>query len=454
MGDGRTVAGAATGASAVTRPGSALGAQPFSAFRRPELQGSFQTAALLIVVSAMVVALGRLRRQAGLNDLALACALGLVAASALLFAVVPALAPLAASTFAAWLQLIGFSVACTAFGAVAIVPTRPAERIHRVQLSLAAGVAGAVAATIILSWALRAYPPAGPEAAATGAQAHADPARLGLGVLAAVTDVAAAAAYAGRSGRTGDSLYRWLAGAAVLAAAAQISYLVSPSLSGRVIWAGDGFRLCFYVAALGGLMRDVRSYWMALPEAMVTVERRRIARDLHDGLAQELAYLSRNLDALGGLVEEETLSRLRRATQRARLESRLAVSRLAALDGAGAGAELAYAASEAAKRFGVGLELQLLPGIRLPATRSDALVHIACEAVTNAARHSGAGQVSLSLQREGSRMRLRVCDHGAGFDPAADGFGLRSMRERARAVGGELKISSRPGHGTEVEAVL
>jgi signal transduction histidine kinase len=116
---------------------------------------------------------------------------------------------------------------------------------------------------------------------------------------------------------------------------------------------------------------------------------------------------------------------------------------------------LAEAAAATAERLHLALELDLVPGIRISAAREAALVRIACEAVANAARHSGAGQARLELERDGPRLRLRVSDQGRGFDTAsASGFGLVSMRERARSVGGELRISSAPSGGSVVEAVL
>jgi signal transduction histidine kinase len=83
-------------------------------------------------------------------------------------------------------------------------------------------------------------------------------------------------------------------------------------------------------------------------------------------------------------------------------------------------------------------------------------VRIACEAVTNAARHSGAGRVDLRLERRGSGVRLWVSDQGHGFDPAdpGGGFGLTSMRARANSVGAELIVSSSPGQGSQVEVTL
>lgn len=81
---------------------------------------------------------------------------------------------------------------------------------------------------------------------------------------------------------------------------------------------------------------------------------------------------------------------------------------------------------------------------------------IACEALTNVARHSGSRKVSLVLRRDDGRVRMRVRDCGQGFDTAAcgGGFGLTSMRDRARSVGGQLHISSEPGGGSQVEATL
>ena len=83
-------------------------------------------------------------------------------------------------------------------------------------------------------------------------------------------------------------------------------------------------------------------------------------------------------------------------------------------------------------------------------------MRIACEAVANAARHSGADRVDLGLERDGPGVRLWVSDKGHGFDTAdpGGGFGLSSMRERAHSVGAELVVSSVPGRGSQVEVAL
>ncbi len=78
------------------------------------------------------------------------------------------------------------------------------------------------------------------------------------------------------------------------------------------------------------------------------------------------------------------------------------------------------------------------------------------EALHNALRHSGASEVSVTLSRARGRVVLEVADDGAGFDPglAVPGLGLASMRERAAAVGGKLRVSSAPGAGTRVRLTV
>ena len=215
----------------------------------------------------------------------------------------------------------------------------------------------------------------------------------------------------------------------------------------QFLYGGDAFRCSFYVVLLIGSMREIWSYWRALSQAAVLEERQRIACELHDGVAQELAYLARNLESLDGEADEDGLDRLRRAVERARLESRRVISAAAAPSGQPFEVALAEAATEIAERYHVELDLDLTCDIRLPAPRRDAFVRIACEAVANAARHSGADRVDLGLERDGSGVRLWVSDKGHGFDPAdpGGGFGLTSMRERAHSVGAELVVSSVPG---------
>ena len=110
-------------------------------------------------------------------------------------------------------------------------------------------------------------------------------------------------------------------------------------------------------------------------------------------------------------------------------------------------------------RVGATVALALDPGVHVDSDVREALVRIAREAVTNAARHGNAGLVRVELEN-GAGIKLRIVDDGRGFDAVTmrrrrgGGFGLVSMSERARAVGAVLTVDSRRGVGTTVEVEL
>lgn len=123
---------------------------------------------------------------------------------------------------------------------------------------------------------------------------------------------------------------------------------------------------------------------------------------------------------------------------------------------------IAQAVDEVAVRGPLTLELDFSSRIRsLPARadalmrRANALIRIVREAAANAARHRGAARVSPSLQGQGWDVRLRVSDNGSGFATGAQpyGFGPASMRDCATSAG-DVRVSSVPGHGGEVEVRL
>jgi signal transduction histidine kinase len=103
-------------------------------------------------------------------------------------------------------------------------------------------------------------------------------------------------------------------------------------------------------------------------------------------------------------------------------------------------------------RTGARVEVDAPPLQRVEYKTVDAIVRIASEAILNAARHGGARSIRVYLSPNGKLLRVR--DDGDGFDVgrlSGDGFGLVSMRERATAVGADLRLESEPGNGTTVE---
>ena len=425
------------------------------------LHVALETAASLIALLAGFLVFGRLRRRGNVNDLLLACALVVFLLLNLRFLILPASAQSRPNDLLIWVLLVGRSLGAVLFALAAFAWHR---RLWRPGLALAASVTGGCVIVLLLTVTLNGvpgdvvHPLAGTSASdpPKGPAVGVHPALLTLQLVTAALYSVAAAGFFRRSRRIGDEFLGWLAIAGALAAFSHLNYSLYPFSYAQLVHTGDIFRLCFYATLLIGSMREIWSYWHALSEAAVLEERRRIACDLHDGLTQELAYLARHLDPADGERGEETLDLMREAVERAQHESRRIVSALTTPYAEPVETVLAQATAEVAKRFHLGLELDLVPGVKVSAAQEDALVRIACEAVANAARHSGASQVHLTLGRDGPRVRLQVSDQGRGFDPAVTcrGFGLVSMRQRAQSVGGELCISSIPGQGSEVEATL
>jgi signal transduction histidine kinase len=245
--------------------------------------------------------------------------------------------------------------------------------------------------------------------------------------------------------------------ACIFSAAARVNYAIHPSLVSSWVYPGDLFRLGFYLALLIGAAREIVSYWRSVIAVASLEERRRLARDVHDGLAQEIAFIARNVKLLGKHgAEPELVERILRAVARSQEESRRVIGALASTVDEPLEQALAQAARDAAGRYGAAVDMELANGIVLSPREREAVLRIASEAVANAARHSGAETLRLYLERLDAGMRLGVIDDGAGFDAEQPrrGFGLVTMKDRAEALGGTLSIDSRRGVGTRVELEL
>jgi len=436
----------------------ALAPQSHLGYPQDAVDLALDTAASVIGLLAYFLVFGRLRHRTRLNELVLAGALAVLALSNLLLCTVPVVAGWAPDDLTVWVAPVVMSFGALLFVLAAFLPDRQLRPSGPLLVVSAGAVTAALLLAMILVPALaRSLPPRAVASLAPGSVARDNLhlAQFGPQFAGAVLYGVAVAGFLRYSRRTGDEFLGWLAVAAMLAAASQVNYLLS-AMRPQSLYGGDAFRCLFYAVLLLGSMREIWSYWHALSRAAVLEERQRIACELHDGVAQELAYMARNLESLDAGTDEDGLDRLRRAVERARVESRRVISAAAAPGSQEFEDALAEAVTEVAERYHVKLGLDLTSGIRLPAQRREAFVRIACEAVTNAARHSGADRVDLRLERDGSGVRLWVSDEGHGFDPAdpGGGFGLISMRERAHSVGAELAVSSAPGHGSRVEVTL
>lgn len=199
-----------------------------------------------------------------------------------------------------------------------------------------------------------------------------------------------------------------------------------------------------------------------LQRAEMEHERRSLAADVHDGLAQDLAVALREL----ALLDEPGLDEASAAASRARLREaigaahRIVRSRLEDLRATAPGGGLRGAVEATVERYERrGLPVRLTVRGATTEVRPEAVAAVSRvlgEALANVVAHARAREATVALRVEGERLELVVEDDGRGFDRTAgagrgDGhFGLAIMRERARGCGGTCSIGPRPGGGTRV----
>jgi NarL family two-component system sensor histidine kinase LiaS len=192
-------------------------------------------------------------------------------------------------------------------------------------------------------------------------------------------------------------------------------------------------------------------------------ERNRLARDLHDSVKQQVFAISMNLGTVQTLWERDPAQareKLEAATNQARqaqkeLAMLIQTLRPFQMQGKGLVQALEEFLRDWQAHSGIQTEFQAGEGITLPDEKEQALFRVAQEALSNAARHSGAANVHVALNAQGGQAIMTVADDGRGFDPdkATGGFGLKSMRERVQSLGGALEIRS-GGNGTQITAVM
>jgi signal transduction histidine kinase len=197
-------------------------------------------------------------------------------------------------------------------------------------------------------------------------------------------------------------------------------------------------------------------------------ERRRVARDVHDGLGQYLVGVKMGIDQLGRRLAHDptchdSLSEISVLLDQAINETRT-ISHLLhppLLDEIGLGSALAAYADGFAKRSGISVTFDVARNLgRLDSDIETALFRVVQECLLNVHRHSNSATASVSLHRENGKIRLRVCDEGVGMISPKDsegvglGVGLLGIRERIRQLEGKLEIISEKGKGTEVVALV
>ncbi|HET7312305.1 MAG TPA: sensor histidine kinase, partial [Mycobacteriales bacterium] len=418
-------------------------------------------AALAMAALALAsLAYGRWRQHGRGSDLWVCYGISVIAAGKIAFIVVPVLtgqdaksstlhaAALIAGAVGALFLLVGAAMPPGA----RVVPQRPMVDLIGVLgvvlvVSAVTGVAGHLTGSAFASI---------PDFVSTEATGdRGDVIVTGIQAFTAVV-FGATALMAFRRRTPGDMFFGWLAVASVLWALARVNYLFTPGRLASWMTLGDWLRLAAYGVLAVGAARELRVYWSRLAEAGALEERRRMARELHDGLAQELAFIVAQSSVL--VREHEGSSRhklLRGAAERALDESRRAIAALTRPTDEPLAITLGQAAEEVGSRLGAMVRLDLDDHVLLAGEAREHLVRITREAVTNAVRHGQAASVTVRLSNHDG-VTLDVIDDGCGFDPKSldhlsGRLGLKSMEERAQRIGATFGLESLPGGGTHVQ---
>ena len=431
------------------------------AYRAPALHGVVETINAVVALIVGYLVYGRYKQSRRLQELLLVLALGTVATANLVLTAIPNAVDLLADTNEAsrWASL-----GVRLLGTVLLFCAALAPHTQRVRRRTSLAITLAVVSVLVLGalagmlWGGRLPPTVDPvqlggDSSRPSLVAH--PVVLISQAIGIVLYGGAAIAFARQAARTGDQLIRWLGAGCVLASSARVHYLLFPSLYSEYIYTGDLLRLGFYLCLLVGAAQEITSYWGARAQAAVLEDRRRLARDLHDGVIQELSYIaaqSRNLSTRPG--DAVLVERISSAAGRAIDESRRALAALTRADDAPFPKVLHESLEEMASRYDVKILAAIDDATVADGPMADALLRIAGEAVGNAVRHGSATRIDVRLTAV--PLSLSVTDDGCGFpgdSPAGGrvgGFGLTSMRERAEGIGATLGIDSHPGDGTTV----
>jgi signal transduction histidine kinase len=252
-----------------------------------------------------------------------------------------------------------------------------------------------------------------------------------------------------------EDMDRWLALGATLMLFASLHYIFTPMLATSSVSRGDFLRLLAYGLLLVGAWRAIS---FAEFGRAVAEERARVAREIHDGLAQYLFAISTHATMLQhGAPLEATLGKLKEAADAAQQEARFAILALSTAAGnAPFDAALRRYVEFLTADGSLEVDIEIDPAVRLAPDEQIEVFRIVQEGLANVRKHANARRAEVEIGlREGERF-VSVRDDGEGFDgqATAAGQGLKNIRARTESIEGGFSLTSRPVLGTALEVVL
>ena len=422
-----------------------------STYELPEGRLVLDTAVVLAATIVAILAGVRFSVEGRVLDLLLAAGFFVAGAGTLAFSVLPVLGGSNQGAPEAWAGIAARVLAATL---IALAPVVPAPRIVARTRVLLVGIV-ILLGTLLAVWLpLRGFGARLSLLDVSGDGARAFELTVATSFLALLA-LFAVIGFAIRYRRKGEDLDSWLALGATLTLFAELHYVLTPRLSSDFISQGDFLRLLSYGLLLVGVWRAIS---FAEFGRAVAEERARVAREIHDGLAQYLFAVSTHASMLeSGAPLAQTLPKLKEAAAAAQQEARFAVLALSSASGT--------APFDAALRRYVEfltadgmleVDVEIDPSILLAPDEQIEVFRIVQEGLANVRKHADAKRAEVWIGSRLGRRIVRVRDDGVGFDGegAAAGQGLKNMRLRADTIDGGFNLRSRPGRGTAVEVLL
>jgi signal transduction histidine kinase len=436
---------------------SIVWATPSIRFAYPFPGVAIFVAALSSVTAGIVAVLFFFRHQRtrDVSDLVVVFVFGI---TMLLDALLPLIAEIEPSTsdIAFWSRLMGRTIVAITLCAAAWVPERKVRGRTSGLTMAAVCVAGVTAITTIAALRVSALPQAVSNDAVPGSAILHDPGVLGVRLGCTVLLLLAAFGFARRSELHHDDLLEWLAIAAVLLGEARFHDFLFPSLRSDWLTTGDLLRFVAQGVLVCGAGKEIRGVWERRVTNAATEERQRVAAELHDGLAQELAYLTTQslllADDPGNTLR---LERIAASAERALSEARLAIAGFATTGFLRVDDIVRTVSREVDDRYGLPVKVDSSAAdLVVAAPTAHEIARVVREALLNAARHAAATHVVVRVRASSDMVRVAVIDDGRGLgdNPQApsSGYGLISMQQRVERLGGSCSIVSAPTRGTMV----
>lgn len=425
----------------------------------PGARGAIETAIGLAALSTTGLLILNFERSRQLRDLLLVCAVVSAFVTDLIYSTAPALRGATGLEPGRGARLVCNLLIALAFAAAALGPDRTIRGAPRKLVTLGAvACAVSVESILLLDHLVGSGSTAGVSWARGITAALTQPAAFSIQLASTAILLIAGLAFLARAGR-GELGAGFLGAVSFLLAGARLQYLTLPAVASDWVTPRDGLRLSAAVVLLfASYLQFSRAKHQESHEAL-SAERERIARDLHDGVAQDLAYITAQGQQLG--LELGPEHPLMIAARRALAGARGAIADLTAAEAPTTEAAIERIATELGRRYDLRVDVEVgtaqpgTPADELTAAEREHLVRILREAIVNAALHGSAQNIEVSLECIGRGLVLHVSDDGSGIaDADRVGFGLRTMRARAASLGGELTARPRPGRGTVVQLIV